>query len=221
MSVFKRGGVYWFEFVFNGSRIRESAKTGSKNVAREAERGRRRELEMGINGIRKRNFPLFSKAAEDWLKTKGGLSDATRRGYKLYFASLSDRLGKRLVCDINVQDVWELQRTRREQGNSERTINYEIGVLRQILKPYRVWMNIADEVTFGRENHDVGKALTHDDEARFLQAVGESRSPAIRTKHRHWATAVRNPPATSLRPSVELEEWRARIGRSRRSGLQD
>jgi hypothetical protein len=54
MSIYKRGGLYWYEFEFAGSRIRKSAKTKSKTIAREAERVRRRELELGINRITKR-----------------------------------------------------------------------------------------------------------------------------------------------------------------------
>jgi len=28
MSIYKRGDAYWYEFSFNGERIRESARTG-------------------------------------------------------------------------------------------------------------------------------------------------------------------------------------------------
>jgi hypothetical protein len=31
VSVYKRGDVWWYKFVFNGQVIRESAKTNSKN----------------------------------------------------------------------------------------------------------------------------------------------------------------------------------------------
>ena len=44
MSVYKRGETYWFKFLFQGQLIRESAKSNSKTVAREAKRARRREL---------------------------------------------------------------------------------------------------------------------------------------------------------------------------------
>jgi hypothetical protein len=54
MSVYKRGGTYWYKFLFQGQLIRESTKTNSKNVAREAERARRRDLELGFNRITKR-----------------------------------------------------------------------------------------------------------------------------------------------------------------------
>ena len=51
MGLFRRGGVWWYEFYFAGQRIRESAKSTSKTVAREAEKNRKRELEEGFNNI--------------------------------------------------------------------------------------------------------------------------------------------------------------------------
>ena len=33
MAVYKRGGVWWYEFVYAEKRIRESAKTSRKTVA--------------------------------------------------------------------------------------------------------------------------------------------------------------------------------------------
>lgn len=55
MSVYKRGQTYWYKFLFQGQLIRDSAKTNSKTVAREAERARRRELELAVNRIPKRD----------------------------------------------------------------------------------------------------------------------------------------------------------------------
>ena len=62
--VYKRGRVWWFKFRFEAQVIRESAKTTSKTVAREAERTRRRQLELSVNGIQKRErHPMFGLAA--------------------------------------------------------------------------------------------------------------------------------------------------------------
>ena len=69
MSVYKRGETYWFKFLFQGQQIRESARTTSKTVAREAERARRRDLELGLNRIGKRKrTPLFATAAKEWIE---------------------------------------------------------------------------------------------------------------------------------------------------------
>jgi hypothetical protein len=34
MAVYKRGGVYWYEFLFKGERVRESTHQGNQNTAR-------------------------------------------------------------------------------------------------------------------------------------------------------------------------------------------
>jgi hypothetical protein len=47
----KQSNIYWYDFRFLGKRVRESAKTTSKTLARQAEKNRRRELEEGINGL--------------------------------------------------------------------------------------------------------------------------------------------------------------------------
>jgi hypothetical protein len=51
MATFKRGKIWWYDFIFAGRRIRESAKTTSKTVAKLAEQQRRRDLEKGFNGL--------------------------------------------------------------------------------------------------------------------------------------------------------------------------
>lgn len=51
MALFRRGEIWWYEFQFARRRVRESAKSTSKTVAKQAEKNRRRELENGFNGI--------------------------------------------------------------------------------------------------------------------------------------------------------------------------
>ncbi len=47
----KETRIWYYDFCFAGRRIKESAKTKSKTVAKEAEKRRRREMEEGFNGI--------------------------------------------------------------------------------------------------------------------------------------------------------------------------
>ena len=49
--VYKRGESYWYEFIFAGKRFRESAKTSRKTIAKEAEKNRKKELEMTLAGM--------------------------------------------------------------------------------------------------------------------------------------------------------------------------
>src|SRR5262249_9132216 len=52
--LYKRGKVWWYRIKFHGAEVRESARTSSKTVARQIEFARRRELEEGAGGIRRR-----------------------------------------------------------------------------------------------------------------------------------------------------------------------
>src|ERR1035438_3794275 len=44
-------GIWWYEFSLAGKRIRESAQTPLKTIAKEAEKDRRRELEKTLAGM--------------------------------------------------------------------------------------------------------------------------------------------------------------------------
>ncbi len=180
MGVYKRGGTYWFKFLFQGQLIRESARTNSKTVAREAERARRRELEMSVNRIPKRTrMPLFSVAAREWLAGKATLAPNTAATYGHFVSRLIEEFGPRLICDIGEQEIGDLQRKRLAAGKSARTVNFEVSMLRQVLKKHRLWSSIADNVTHLRERKDVGRAITPNDERKLLEAIMRSRSPAL------------------------------------------
>lgn len=177
---YRRGKIWWFEFSFQGQRIRESAKTSNKTIARDAERTRRHELERAVNGIVKRErMPLFKLAAEQWLSTKRNLSRFSDLHYRQYVRSLSAEFAERLICDIRLEDIAKLQQRRLAEKHGARSVNSEIQVLRQILKHFGLWAGLQGRVRFLRERHDTGRAVSHEDEGRLLEAAGRSRSPAL------------------------------------------
>jgi hypothetical protein len=65
MSVFRRGKVYWFSFVFNGQRIQQSTKQSNRKAAIDIESAYRTKLAKGEVGIEERKpaptFREFSK----------------------------------------------------------------------------------------------------------------------------------------------------------------
>jgi hypothetical protein len=52
MALFRRGEIWWYKFYFAGQFIRESSKSSSKTVAKNAEQQRRRELEAGFHNLK-------------------------------------------------------------------------------------------------------------------------------------------------------------------------
>jgi integrase len=180
VSVYKRGDVWWYKFRFAGQIVRESSKSGSKTIAKDAERARRRELEESWNHIKRRELPpLFSIASEDWLKTRTGIAPETERSYKLAISQLKRQFGKQLLCDISGQDLVSYQVRRKRDGVSNRTVNLELGVLRSILRRYRMWEAIAADVDFLKESPSPGRALTADEETRLLDVASKSRCRSL------------------------------------------
>jgi integrase len=153
--------------------VRESAKTGSKTVAREAERARRRELEQSWNQIKRRTMPpRFDVAADAWLASvKPHLAERTQSIYEVALrCHLKPTLGALLLCDIDASRIAAYQARRKSEEASARTLNKELQVVRQILKRHKLWANLQGDVKFERESDRIGKALSREEEARLLKA---------------------------------------------------
>lgn len=173
MSVYKRGDLWWYKFRFSGHMIRESAKTKSKSVAKDAERVRRRQIEESWNQIKRRTLPpRFDHAADAWLRSvKPHLSARTQDIYDVALrCHLKSALGALLLCDIDANRIASYQAGRKAEGASSRTLNKELQVLRQILKRYKLWASLQGDVRFERESDHIGKAMTEEQETGLLAA---------------------------------------------------
>jgi integrase len=180
MSLYRRGDVWWYKFRFAGQMIRESSKSESKTIAKDAERARRRELEESWNQIKRRKLPpLFSLAAADWLKTRTSIAASTERSYKLAISQLTKDFGKQLLCDLSGEDLAAYQTRRKRDGVSNRTVNLELDVLRSILRRYRMWEPITGDVDFLKESASPGRALTPEEEAAVLDSASKSRCRSL------------------------------------------
>jgi integrase len=181
MSLYKRGDVWWYKFRFAGQVIRESSKSESRTVAKEAERARRRGLEESFNRISKpRTAQLFSAAAETWLKTK--IAHLSPRSVIIERANLkhiNPYFGKMLLCDIAADDIARYQAERLEKGAAPKTVNLEVGTLRAILRKNRLWAAIQPDVRMLRAREDVGRAISRDEEDALLEACRASRSRSL------------------------------------------
>ena len=52
MSIYKRGDIYWYKFMWNGTLVRESTKQGNDKIARQMEAAHRTSLAKGEVGLR-------------------------------------------------------------------------------------------------------------------------------------------------------------------------
>jgi len=183
MALFRYPGkkTWWYEFHFAGQKVRESAKTRSKEMARRAELARRRDMEEGYHGLKKRSPPkLFSAAAEEWLQIKK--PTLAPRSYVIEEANLKHLrpvFGKRLITDIEGKDISRYQEDRLGSGASPKTVNLEVGTLRAVLRRNRLWAAIQPDVRMLPTHDDIGRAIAPEEEETLLAECGQSRSRSL------------------------------------------
>jgi len=136
---------------------------------------------LAVNRIPKRDrVPLFRLAAQEWQDGKTGIESSSLQRYRQCVDHLVAEFGDRLVCDLDAPDIAGYQRKRLAAGVANRTVNYEVGALRGILKKFRLWNErLAADVSSLKETHDVGKAVSPEDEEKLITAARGSRSLAI------------------------------------------
>jgi integrase len=183
MSIFQRGSIWWYEFVFRGQRIRESTGSRSRTLAVKAERQHRHELEESANGVRSNRRPmLFPTATHEWMeanRARWSNSNIAIQEYNL--KHLTPSFGSMLLADITPQHIGKYQTKRQKEGASNRTINMEVSTLRMVMKSARLWAAIAQEVRMLPERREIGKALTVDEEKKLLAACRNSPQPSLYT----------------------------------------
>jgi len=180
MGVFKRGDTYWYEFIFAGKRIRESSKTHSKTVAREAEKDRRRSLERTLAGLPAENRADRVQTVKDVVTrylAHYGLNhrDGSIRFSTQRLAHVLRKLGSMVLPDLTEDAVRDYIRRRRAEGAAGRTINMELGELSRAIG--RPWSVLWPKVRKMEERKDVGKALSPAEESRLLEALRLSPHP--------------------------------------------
>jgi integrase len=184
VALFKRGGIWWYEFLFARRRVRESAKTTSKTVAKQAEQNRRRELERGFNGVED-NREERIKTIRELGRTY--LDDYRVRHRGVVFAQYAvgnviRHLGAVMAVDVTEQTVTAYQTTRLKEAAAPKTINEEIGFLLRLLGEAgdvirtRLRRRKALKLAVPR---GPGKAYTAEEKTAMLAAAKAARSRAI------------------------------------------
>lgn len=223
MGVYKRGNTYWYEFTFSGRRIRESAKTHSKTIAKKAEQKRRRELEESFSGIAEDNRSLrvqsVSQATASYLN--GYEADHAAKSVRWVRQTLAhvDRLlGRKLVSDLTEDVMRTFVATRKSEAASGREINMEVGNLSRAVG--RKWSDAWPGLRKQRERHDVGRALSPEEESRLRDAVAKCESDSARTAvYIALNTGMRADEIRSLSwAQVDLEAGVLAVGRSKTEG---
>jgi len=137
MSVYKRGGIYWYDFWFRGIRYRESTGLSNKTAATDAEAIRRAELAEGRAGIvRNGPSPKFEDFVTNdflpWSKKQHEAHPRTHLRYQVSCNRLVKFFGKFTLDSITTGHVEKFKLERSEEVSSAGT-NRDIAALRSML----------------------------------------------------------------------------------------
>lgn len=188
--VYQRGKTYWYEFKLNGIRVRESAQTNNKELAKKIETKRKNDMLAGMKGIEvKPVFKLFRIALEEYIESKRiDWEPSTLRMHETSKPKLLAFFGGMVLHEINAGDIRKYQLQRKTSPSehtgkivSNRTVNTEIVLVRQLLMHHRLWVRLTEgnDVHMLKENKEIGRRLTQDECVKLLQACKDSASRAI------------------------------------------
>lgn len=178
----KESAVWWYEFVFAGRRVRESAKTRLKTIAQAAENDHRRRLERANAGLPTEEPGRRIRTVSDALKAYQvgyaiGHREKSISWVKERTAHVERLLGSVIVADLTEPKIREYMRARLAQSVSNRTVNMEVLCLSRAIG--HTWRELWPGVPRLEEREDIGRALAPEEETALLSAAAANSSPYI------------------------------------------
>jgi len=179
MSIYKRGNVYWYKFMWKSWKselVRESTKQGSNKVARDMESAHRTALAKGEVGIReKKPAPTLRDFLKDeflpFAQTKHAAKPLTLRYYKQGSAMLTKSLGLAGLRLDEVTDQHAQDFARHHSKLSPSGINRALRTLRRALNLAYQWGKLEKpvKVALAKGEKQRDRVLTEDESEKYLK----------------------------------------------------
>jgi Site-specific recombinase XerD len=180
MSIFKRGRVYWYNFVFDGEHIQRSTKQGNPRVARQIEAAHKTQLAKGEVGIEDR-LPVptlkgFEQRFLDEIRIRCADHPETVQFYECKYSGLLkyaplaqarlDRIDEEMISAFTAKLAADKERS---------TINRHLATLKRALRLARKWKLIkgvpAIEMLSGENQREF--VLSRDQQRDYLDVCPE------------------------------------------------
>lgn len=186
MALWKRGRRYWTYFSINGVQLRRPLCPPGSTLAttnwQEATRLEKEMIRAALEGElapRDPSVKLFA-AIDDYLEAKKTTANSERT---IEFDQerldiVKQHLGDVKLSAITRKVIEGYQAKRRLEGASNRTINMDVGALRQVLKRFKQWRRLEGDVKMLTEagGAPVGRALTPEERKRLFEAAASKLS---------------------------------------------
>jgi integrase len=176
MSVYKRGGVYWYDFWFQGQRYRQSTGLNNKTAALRAEAIRKAELAEGRAGImQRRPCPTFERFVTDeflaWSEKQHEAHPRTHKRYRVSSKPLIAFFGKLPLDAISSGQVEKFKLARASEISPAGT-NRDLTALRFMLnfaiRQEYISRNPVSGVKLLPEGPGSMRVVSHEEQERYL-----------------------------------------------------
>jgi integrase len=183
MALFKRGGVWWFQFFYRNKRFQESTRQGNKKVALDIQAARRTALAKGEVGIKPRKaVPRFDVAIKEflaWSQENHMAHPQTHRRHIISSLPLLAYFKKAALDLITPEDVENYKRKRIVTISSKTkrllkpaTVNREMATLRllfnQNIRNDVVFTNPVRKVKFLEEHNEQTRVVGFEEQEKYL-----------------------------------------------------
>lgn len=184
MSIYKRGGVYWYKFMWQGKLIRESTKQGNDKLARNMESAHRTSLAKGVVGLREKKpsptlLTFIENRFEPWAKARFEKAspktwlDWYRVGLRAIKAHKP--LANSKLDEITSETLADFAAYRQATGLQVSTINSSLRVARRVLRLAVEWgaseSSPMVKLLSGERHRE--RVVTPQEEAKYLSAAPE------------------------------------------------
>ena len=211
MGLWKRGRRYWTQTVVNGVWIRRplcpEGSTRATTNWQEAVRLEKEMIRAALQGhlpSKSHSIRLFA-AIDDYLEAKKATANTQRA---IEFDRERLEVVKRVLGDVRLSAISArviegFQAKRRVEGASNRTVNMDVGVLRKVLKRFKQWRRLEDDVKMLTESggEPVGRVLSLEEQQRLFKTAEDN------TEWEHVYNAAILAANTSMR-GVEVKHVR-------------
>jgi integrase len=179
LSVYKRGGVYWYDFWFRGIRYRDSTGLTNKKAATDVESIRRAELAEGRAGIVHRGpVPRFEDFVKSeflpWSKKQHEAHPRTHQYYRVSSNALLPFFG-RLTLDAISPALVEKFKLARSEKVSPASTNRDLAALRFMFnfatRQGHVIRNPVSGVKFLDEGPGSMRIISHEEQEAYLASA--------------------------------------------------
>lgn len=196
-------GMIVYRYIDDETGKRKTLSSRTIEGLREKEDELKKDIEKGVNTFQKQK--TVDTVANEWFESKRGIRNHTRQNYDFLFNhyAKSTRIGKMKIKDVKNSDIKRHYNSLIENnGLSIETIDGLQNVLRQVFEYGVAQHYIASNPTEGcmrdfkkalKTDEQKHKALTADEQARFLDFIAKSET------YSHWYNTFAVMVGTGLR----------------------